>query len=100
MGNNRKLQFAIRAALATAAATAAVPIAMSQTASVTTTAPTPSLEEVVVTGSRIQSPNLQSISPITSVSAADIEAVSRDAKEALSRASAAEDQENDQSPAY
>jgi iron complex outermembrane receptor protein len=73
MGNNRKLQFAIRAALATAAATAAVPIALSQTVS-TTPAPSPALEEVVVTGSRIQSPNLQSISPITSVTAADITA--------------------------
>jgi iron complex outermembrane recepter protein len=76
MGINRKLQFAVRAALATAAATAAVPVAFSQTVAATTTTPAaaPALEEVVVTGSRIQSPNLQSISPITTVSATDITA--------------------------
>ncbi len=75
MGNNRKLQFAIRAALAAATATASVPIAMSQTVATTTTAPAPTaLEEVVVTGSRIQSPNMTAISPISSISAADITA--------------------------
>jgi iron complex outermembrane receptor protein len=75
MGNNRKLQFAIRAALAATAATAVVPVALAQTAT-TTTAPAPdtTLQEVVVTGSRIQSLNIQSISPISSVSAVDIQA--------------------------
>jgi iron complex outermembrane receptor protein len=71
MGNNRKLQFAIRAVLAAAAATAAVPVALSQTAPSTESA-TP-VEEVVVTGTRIQSPNLASISPITTVTATDIQ---------------------------
>jgi iron complex outermembrane receptor protein len=74
MGNNRKLQFAVRAALAAAAATAVVPAAWSQqqTAAATTPA-TSGLEEVVVTGSRLQSsPNLTAISPITSVDASYI----------------------------
>lgn len=71
MGNNRKLQFAVRAALAAAAAAAVVPAAWSQTAPAVATEPAGSagLEEVVVTGSRISSPNLTAISPITSVDA-------------------------------
>jgi iron complex outermembrane receptor protein len=70
MGINRKLQFAVRAALAAAAATAVVPAAWSQQAATASNAPAPSgLEEVVVTGSRITSPNLTAISPITSVDA-------------------------------
>ena len=71
MGNNRKLQIAVRAALATAAATAVVPAAWSQTApAVANETPNAGLEEVVVTGSRItSSPNLTAISPITSVDA-------------------------------
>jgi iron complex outermembrane receptor protein len=72
MGINRKLQFAVRAALAAAAATAVIPAAWSQQAAPATAAnvPAPSgLEEVVVTGSRITSPNLTAISPITSVDA-------------------------------
>ena len=73
MGNNCKLQFAIRAALAAAAATAVVPVALAQTAA-TATATDTALQEVVVTGSRIQSLNIQSISPISSVSAVDIQA--------------------------
>ena len=77
MGNNRKLQFAIRAALAAAAASASVPIAMSQTvasATATGTAADTTLQEVVVTGSRLQqSPNDVSISPVTSVTALDIQ---------------------------
>jgi len=74
MGNNRKLQFAIRTALATAAATAAMPVALSQTAPapVDQSASTAMLQEVVVTGSRIASPDLTAISPITSISATDI----------------------------
>ena len=77
MGNNRKLQFAIRAALAAAAATAVVPVALAQTATTTTTtapANDTALQEVVVTGSRIQSLNLNSISPVSTVTAVDIQA--------------------------
>jgi outer membrane receptor protein involved in Fe transport len=77
MGNNRKLQFAIRAALAAAAASASVPIAMSQTVASTTSSSTASdatLQEVVVTGSRLQqSPNEVSISPVTSLTELDIQ---------------------------
>src|SRR5271165_3341618 len=71
MGNNRKLQYAIRAAIAMAGATAAAPAAFSQTAAV---ANEPAeLQEVVVTGSRIQqNPNDISISPIISVTALEI----------------------------
>ena len=69
MGIDRKLQFAVRAALAAATATAVVPAAWSQQAAAVSTAPEPGLEEVVVTGSRITSPNLTAISPITSVDA-------------------------------
>ncbi len=72
MGNNRKLQYAIRAAIAMAGATAAPPVAFSQTAAATTE-PAPELQEVVVTGSRIQpNPNDISISPIVSVTALEI----------------------------
>ena len=72
MGNNRKLQYAIRAAIAMAGATAAAPAAFSQTAAATTE-PAPELQEVVVTGSRIQqNPNDVSISPIVSVTALEI----------------------------
>ena len=74
MGNNRNLQFAIRTALATAAATAAIPVALSQTAPApaSTGQSANTLQEVVVTGSRIISPNLTAISPITTISAGDI----------------------------
>jgi iron complex outermembrane receptor protein len=71
MGNNRKLQYAIRAAIAMAGATAAAPAAFSQTAAATE--PAPELQEVVVTGSRIQqNPNDISISPVVSVTALEI----------------------------
>ncbi len=73
MGKNRKLQFAVRSVLATAAATAAIPVAMSQTAPAPTNqSDAASLQTVVVTGSRIVSPNLTAISPITTISATDI----------------------------
>jgi iron complex outermembrane recepter protein len=75
MGNNRKLQFAVRAALATAVATAAAPSAWSQIAPAAANDSAAGLEEVVVTGSRItSSPNLTAISPITSVDAGYISA--------------------------
>jgi iron complex outermembrane receptor protein len=72
MGNNRKLQYAIRAAIAMAGATAAAPAAFSQTAPVAAAEPA-ELQEVVVTGSRIQqNPNDVSISPVVSVTALEI----------------------------
>lgn len=76
MGNDRKLQFAIRAALATAATMSAAPAALSQTVAANTEPATSetSLQEVVVTGSRIAvAPNDISISPITTVSQLDIQ---------------------------
>jgi len=75
MANSRSLQQAVRLALATVTATAGVTTLHAQTApaqaNTTTAAP---IEEVVVTGSRIQTPNETAISPITTVSAADIQA--------------------------
>jgi outer membrane receptor protein involved in Fe transport len=75
MGNDRKLQFAIRAALASAAALSAVPaLAQTQAATTEPASDTTALQEVVVTGSRIAlSPNEVSISPITTVSQLDIQ---------------------------
>ena len=71
MGNNRKLQLAIRAAIALAGANVAVPAAFAQTA--VATEPAAELQELVVTGSRIQpNPNDISISPIISVTALEI----------------------------
>ena len=72
MGKNRILQHAVRAVLGAAAATAVVPVALSQTTPATVAADTTELQEVVVTGSRIQSLNLVSISPVTTVTATDI----------------------------
>src|SRR5277367_3415087 len=75
MGKNRILQHAVRAVLATAAASAAVPVAFSQTAPVTAAATTgeSDIQEVVVTGSRLQTANLVSISPIVTVTNLQIE---------------------------
>jgi iron complex outermembrane receptor protein len=71
MGNT-KLQYAVRAVLAAAAATAAAAPAYAQTAPAV--ANDAALQEVVVTGSRLAiSPNDVSISPITSISALDIQ---------------------------
>jgi len=75
MGNDRKLLFAIRAALATAATLSQVPAALSQTVAANNESATSdaALQEVVVTGSRIATaPNDISISPITTVSQLDI----------------------------
>jgi iron complex outermembrane recepter protein len=74
MAKSRSLQQAVRFALATVVATAGVSTLHAQTAPAqdnTTAAP---LAEVVVTGSRISTPNETAISPITTVSAADIQA--------------------------
>jgi len=75
MGNDRKLVFAIRAALATAATMSAVPAALAQNAPASTASTSDSsLGEVVVTGSRIAvAPNDISITPITTVSQLDIQ---------------------------
>jgi iron complex outermembrane receptor protein len=72
---NPKLQYAVRAALAAAAASAVVPMAYAQTAPAAQTAAASdtALEEVVVTGSRLnQLPNEVSISPVTSLTSLDI----------------------------
>ena len=73
MANSRSLQQAVRFALATITASAGVATANAQTAPAqaeeATAAP---LTEVVVTGSRLKTPNETSISPISTVSAADI----------------------------
>src|SRR6202789_3132522 len=77
MGKNRILQHAIHAALAAAAASAVVPAAYAQTAPAVAAAPaggTSDLQEVVVTGTRIQSANLISASPVTTVTSLDIQA--------------------------
>jgi outer membrane receptor protein involved in Fe transport len=73
MGNHRKLRFAVRAAIVAASATAVVPAAISQTLPTQTVqGAQEGLSEVVVTGTRIQSANLSSVSPVTSVTSADI----------------------------
>jgi iron complex outermembrane receptor protein len=76
MGKNRILQQAVRAVLSAAAATASVvPAALSQTTPTTVAAEAAEpgeLQEVIVTGSRIQSLNLVSISPVTTVTATEI----------------------------
>ena len=77
MGKNRILQHAIHAALAAAAASAVVPAAYAQTAPAVAAAPaagTSDLQEVVVTGTRIQSANLISASPVTTITNVDIQA--------------------------
>ena len=66
------VRHAVRLAIAGAAAAAST-AALSQTAAVST-APAKELEEVIVTGTRIQaSPNDVSVAPVATISAADIE---------------------------
>jgi iron complex outermembrane recepter protein len=75
MGKNRILQHAIHAALAAAAASAVVPAAYAQTTPAAAPAGGASeLQEVVVTGTRIQSANLISASPVTTITNTDIQA--------------------------
>jgi iron complex outermembrane recepter protein len=69
MAKSRSLHQAVRFALTTAAAAAGVSTLHAQTAP----APAAPIEEVVVTGSRLSTPNERSISPITSVSATDLQ---------------------------
>ena len=77
MNTSRNVRHAVRIALAACAAATAAPLAFGQAAP---PAPTPTnanttLQEVVVTGSRIAiAPNDISLSPITSVSSTDIQA--------------------------
>ena len=71
--SSRALRHAVRFTLAAVASTASASLSLAQTAPATS-APSPSLQEIVVTGSRIQQlPNEVSISPITSVTALDIQ---------------------------
>ena len=65
MSNNISIRRAVRCALLASAAVAAVSPAQAQD-------PNPSIQEVVVTGSRIAQPNLTSISPVTSIAAEDV----------------------------
>src|SRR3989440_1472366 len=67
---SRNVRHAVRLALAACATSASGPLVYAQTAP----APAAPVEEVVVTGSRLlQAPNDISISPVTSVNAADIQ---------------------------
>jgi iron complex outermembrane recepter protein len=72
---NPALRLAIRTALTGGSLVASFGVANAQQVAANTAAPAPesSLEEVVVTGSRIAVPNQTSIAPITFVSAVDIQ---------------------------
>src|SRR5579863_3204385 len=72
MANSRSLQRAVRLALASATAAAGVSALHAQEAPAPAAAAAP-VEEVVVTGSRLSTPNETSISPITTVSAVDLQ---------------------------
>jgi iron complex outermembrane recepter protein len=72
MAKRGSLQQAVRFALATATAAAGVSALHAQEAPAPTEAAAP-VEEVVVTGSRLSTPNETSISPITTVSAVDLQ---------------------------
>src|ERR1700683_3667729 len=70
MAKSRSLQQAVRFALATAAGVSALHAQEAAPAPAEAAAP---VEEVVVTGSRLQTPNETAISPITTVSAVDLQ---------------------------
>jgi iron complex outermembrane recepter protein len=71
--SSRNLRHAVRFTLAASAIGAGAPLAYAQQAAPSSSAPPVAVQEVVVTGSRIQqSPNEVSISPVTSVTAIDI----------------------------
>jgi outer membrane cobalamin receptor len=75
MGSNPILKRAVRTALlswSTVAGLLNYSLAQAQTAPAAAAEPAPALQEVVVTGSRITSPNLQAISPITAVTSDEI----------------------------
>jgi iron complex outermembrane recepter protein len=69
---NPKVRAAVRAVLTSSTVAATFSVANAQEAPAPATAATP-VEEVVVTGSRIAVPNQTSISPVTFISAADIQ---------------------------
>src|SRR5579862_7552594 len=73
MAKSRSLQQAVRFALATATTAAGMSALHAQEAPAPAAAAAP-VEEVVVTGSRLSTPNEASISPITTVSATDLQA--------------------------
>jgi len=73
MGKNRILQHAVHAVLTAAAASAVVPAAYAQTAPAVAAGGASDIQEVVVTGTRIQSGNLISASPVTTVTNIDIQ---------------------------
>lgn len=70
---NPKLRAAIQLALTGGTLAASFGTATAQQAAATSPAPDETLQEVVVTGSRISVPNQASISPVTFVSALDIQ---------------------------
>src|SRR5215469_8120998 len=76
MGNNPILKRAVRAALLSGSTVAGLmthyTLAQAQTAPAAPAEAAPALPEVVVTGSRIATPQLESISPVTAVSAQEI----------------------------
>src|SRR5437660_10960076 len=72
MNTSRNVRSAVRIALAACATAGAIPLAHSQAAP-PPAAPEKPVEEIVITGSRIVVPNLQSISPVSTISSADIE---------------------------
>jgi iron complex outermembrane receptor protein len=75
MANSRSLQQAVRFALMTMTASAGVTTLHAQTAPAQPAeAAEAPVQEVVVTGSRLRTPNETAISPITTVSATDIQA--------------------------
>jgi iron complex outermembrane recepter protein len=75
MKSSRSLQKAVRLALATVTTATGVTALPAQEAPPAQAEATPApLAEVVVTGSRLSTPNETSISPITTVSAADVQA--------------------------
>ncbi|MGB6603194.1 MAG: hypothetical protein WBE65_02730, partial [Steroidobacteraceae bacterium] len=78
MANRRSLQQAVRFALAAVTAAAGVSTVHGQEATAQAQAQenqpaAAPLQEVVVTGSRLLNPNATSISPITTISAVDVQ---------------------------
>lgn len=70
---NPRLRIAVRLALTGGSLAASFGVANAQQAPAAAAPSEPALEEVVVTGSRIATPNQVSVSPVTFVSAADIQ---------------------------
>src|SRR6202035_3462850 len=70
---NPKLRMAVRLALTGGSLAASLGVANAQTAPAVAANNDASLQEVVVTGSRISVPNQVSISPVTFISALDVQ---------------------------